>query len=516
MDRPAVTRRRVAVLIAVVVSFVGVVSVSPVAAGAPPVFSGTVDEFYVVPNPLPPGAPGDLIRVQAVSQTATATTVRIMYHSRDALLRDRAVTGMLTYPNAAPPAGGWPVLSWANGTVGMASQCALSRAGRAVSTLGIAGVGVQSDYVGLGPVGEIHPYLSRPSEGFSVIDAVRAARNLPESGAGARWMAIGVSQGGHGAISANELGEQHAPELDLLGTVALAPARDVRACVRRHRRVRHPCRRRDGALRRGDRASRDRSERLRDARRGAGVASVIRTGCLDQITAAFLAIPLDGFYAHDPAVTQPAQALATANDVGRVRVDAPLFLVQGTADTTVVPQRTRDLFARLCSHGQVTKYLEVAGAGHGDVLARSLPEIQSWFADRLAGRPAATSCTPPVAPPTVVPGAGSVTEGDAGTTSLAVPLSLSWPTDETVTVQWHTVAVPGIAFPHADPTSDYIAGSGTATFAPGQTSTTVSITVRGDAQPEPDELLVVSFGNPTHARMGGFWGLGFGSVVDDD
>ena len=147
-----------------------------------------------------------------------------MYHSRDALLRDRAVTGMLTYPNAAPPAGGWPVLSWANGTVGMASQCALSRAGRAVSTLGIAGVGVQSDYVGLGPVGEIHPYLSRPSEGFSVIDAVHAARNLPESGAGARWMAIGGSQGGHGAISANELGEQHTPELDLLGTVALAPA----------------------------------------------------------------------------------------------------------------------------------------------------------------------------------------------------------------------------------------------------------------------------------------------------
>ena len=190
--------------------------------------------------------------------------------------------------------------------------------------------------------------------------------------------------------------------------------------------------------------------------------------------------------------------------------------MQGTADTTVVPQRTRDLFARLCSHGQVTKYLEVAGAGHGDVLARSLPEIQSWFADRLAGRPAATSCAPPVAPPTVVPGAGSVTEGDAGTTSLAVPLSLSWPTDETVTVQWHTVAVPGIVFPHAV--------SRPATTSPGAAPDVRARSDvddrqhrgRGDAQPEPDELLVVSFGNPTHARMGGFWGLGFGSVVDDD
>lgn len=515
MDRPVVTRRRIAVLIAVVVSVVGVVSVSPVAAAAPPVFSGSVDDFYVVPKPLPAGAPGDLIRVQAVSQTATTTTVRIMYHSRDALLRDRAVTGMLTYPNAAPPAGGWPVLSWANGTVGMASQCALSRAGRTVSTLGIAGVGVQSDYVGLGPVGEIHPYLSRSSEGFSVIDAVRAARNLPGSGAGARWMAIGGSQGGHGAISANELGEQYAPELDLLGTVALAPAamfervyggidvfvtRVVGAMALYGAATEHP--------------EIDPNDYVTPA--AARAASVIQTGCLDQITAAFLAIPLDGFYVHDPAVTQPAKALATANDVGRVRVDAPLFLVQGTADTTVVPQRTRDLFARLCSHGQVTKYLEVAGAGHGDVLARSLPEVQSWFADRLAGRPATTSCAPPVAPPTVVPGAGSVEEGDVGTTSLAVPLSLSWPSDQTITVAWHTVAVPDIAFPHADPGNDYVMASGSATFAPGQTSTTVSIAVRGDAQPEPDELLVVSFGSPTHARMGGFWGLGFGSVVDDD
>ena len=38
------------------------------------------------PIRCPHGDPGDLIRVQAVSQTATTTTVRIMYHSRDALL----------------------------------------------------------------------------------------------------------------------------------------------------------------------------------------------------------------------------------------------------------------------------------------------------------------------------------------------------------------------------------------------------------------------------------------------
>ena len=69
---------------------------------------------------------------------------------------------MLTYPNGAPPAGGWPVVSWANGTVGMAPQCTPSRAGRTVSTLGFAAVGVQSDYVGLGPLGERHPVPLAP------------------------------------------------------------------------------------------------------------------------------------------------------------------------------------------------------------------------------------------------------------------------------------------------------------------------------------------------------------------
>ena len=34
-------------------------------------FDGTTDAFYEVPDPLPPGAPGDLIRVQAVSANAT-------------------------------------------------------------------------------------------------------------------------------------------------------------------------------------------------------------------------------------------------------------------------------------------------------------------------------------------------------------------------------------------------------------------------------------------------------------
>ena len=38
----------------------------------------------------------------------------------------------------------------------------------------------------------------------------------------------------------------------------------------------------------------------------------------------------------------------------------------------------------------------------------------------------------------------------------------------------------------------------------------------GDLEVESDEYLVVSFRNPTNAVMGGFWGLGFGGITNDD
>jgi hypothetical protein len=357
----------------------------------PEQFSGSVDEFYVVPDPLPPGEPGALIRVQPVSATGSSTTLRIMYHSRDARDRDRAVTGILTYPNAEPPRGGWPVVSLANGTVGLASPCALSRRGNAAPTFGVEGVGVVTDYIGLGPVGEVHPYLSRPSEGHSVIDAVRAARNLREAGAGSRWLAIGHSQGGHGALSAHELGEEYAPELELLGTISLAPAalfdrtygpldeivvRIVGVMAFYGAAAEHP--------------------EIVPAEyvgpQAAAAAAVLEDQCLNEIINAFVAVPGDMFYLRNPLEHEPARSILLANDVGGVAVDAPLFLISGTADQRVAVDRVRDLLAKLCTAGQVTEYLELEGATHDDEYARAAGQIRAWLADRLGGEPPIDSC----------------------------------------------------------------------------------------------------------------------------
>lgn len=390
------------------VSLVGVVAaLAPVATppaaghGVQPVgdldfeeFTGPVDEFYEVPDPLPPGDPGDLIRVQEVGGSGGEVTVRVMYHSRDARDRDRAVTGIVTHPTAAAPEGGWPVVSWAHGGISMASQCAPSRAGVPAPAFGVTGVRVATDYVGLGPVGEISPVLSRPSVGNSVIDIVRAAGRLPAANAGTTWLSVGHSAGGHGALAAHELAASRAPELDHIGTVAFAPASGfdrtfgpvdeiVTSVV-------------GAAMLYG--APSDYPEIVPEDYAGDGLAAladVIRTGCQPDFETAVAGVKVaegDAFWRNDPLETEPARSLLLANDVGDVAADAPLLLASGLADTIVVIDRVRWLFDRLCTAGQVTDYVEVDGADHGTILPMTTERVESWIADRLDGRTATDSC----------------------------------------------------------------------------------------------------------------------------
>lgn len=356
----------------------------------PPTFTGTVDSFYRVPSPLRPGQPGQLIRVQPVSRDATSVTLRVMYHSRDTGGHDRAVTGEITYPTAAPPAGGWPVISWAHGTSGMATQCAPSRSSQPPS-FGIKGIDVATDYIGLGPIGERHPYLSGASEAHSVIDAVRAARNLAAAHAGTRWLAIGHSQGGHAALFTNQLAASYAPQLHLLGTVALAPG---------------------AVLNRNFGPSDDVLSKVIGAmvlyglatdypnlhpaqyvtKVTASKAKVIDTGCLDEIGVAFATIPDGQEFTRDPRTTEPARSILAANEPGEVKSSSPLLVVQGTADLTVLPARTRALMRQLCAVGQVVRFVSVPGADHGSVLPRSAATVTAWLRDRLAGGPAPDTC----------------------------------------------------------------------------------------------------------------------------
>jgi len=361
-------------------------------APAPEVFEGADEDFYVVPDPLPPGEPGDLIRIQPLGEAGGRATARIMYHSSDAQSRDRAVTGIVTYPTGPAPDGGWPVISTAHGTTGVAGHCAPSRTGDEAPGWGVEGVRVATDYVGMGPVGEIHAYLSKAGEGNAVIDAVTAARGIPEAHAGDRWVSIGHSQGGHGALAAHELAAERAPELELVGTGALAPGAMldrvyggmdpiVTAVLTMMATY-------SGASEHPDI---DPADYLTPEALAA--SEVFETGCLDEISEALVPVVAAGAFVADPRETEPARSLVLANDVGGVAVDGvPVLVASGTRDDRVVIDRVRDLFARMCDAGQVTELHVVEGADHGSIIPATGDLVTRWIEARLAGEAPTDSC----------------------------------------------------------------------------------------------------------------------------
>ena len=102
-----------------------------------------------------------------------------------------------------------------------------------------------------------------------------------------------------------------------------------------------------------------------------------------------------------------------------------------------------------------------------------------------------------------------VTEGDSGTADLTFTVTLEPAADMAATVDWTT------ADGTATAGADYTAGSGTLSFAAGDTSKTVTVKVTGDELDESDETLTVTLSN-----AGGGLAIGTatatGTITDDD
>jgi Tol biopolymer transport system component len=110
-------------------------------------------------------------------------------------------------------------------------------------------------------------------------------------------------------------------------------------------------------------------------------------------------------------------------------------------------------------------------------------------------------------PPVMSGGPVSSAEGQSGTHVVDVPVTLSAPSAVAVSATWTTQAQTALAG------SDFVAGSGTVAFAPGQVARTVPVVVRGDTAVEPNEALRVVLSAPTNATVGGFATV---TVVNDD
>jgi len=113
-----------------------------------------------------------------------------------------------------------------------------------------------------------------------------------------------------------------------------------------------------------------------------------------------------------------------------------------------------------------------------------------------------------LAKPSLAIGDSSVAEGNAGTTALSFPVTLSAAYTEAITVNYAT------ANGTATAPADYTAATGTLSFKPGEKAKTIAVTVVGETAYEPDETLTVALSNPVNATIAD--GTATGTITNDD
>ncbi|MGW0328925.1 alpha/beta fold hydrolase [Nocardia sp. NPDC003183] len=188
-------------------------------------------------------APGSLISLQAepAGWHGLDRGSSVEYWMTDSAGVQRPASGAMFLPEGDAPVGGWPILAYDHGTSGSGPGCGgqadpetapfqQQRGGedRLLKRFVDQGFAVVApDYLGLGRFDTgPHPYLEVRSEATATIDLVRAARAANHD-LSRTWSVLGVSQGGHAALSAAHVQAEYAPELDFRGVAAIDPASDV-------------------------------------------------------------------------------------------------------------------------------------------------------------------------------------------------------------------------------------------------------------------------------------------------
>ena len=160
--------------------------------------------------------------------------------------------------------------------------------------------------------------------------------------------------------------------------------------------------------------------------------------------------------------------------------------------------------------GETSKTIEVS------ILGDSLDEITEAFSLSLSNPTnvtlVASSSTVTIEdndlPPLVEIADTAITEGDEGTTNVSFTVNLSQPSSKVINIDYRTIdgtAIAGVDYQHK---------SGTLTFAPGETTKTIEVAVRGDTLDEIDEAFSLNLSNPSNVTIAD--GEGIATISDND
>lgn len=365
--------------------------------------SATLPDFYGVPDPLPSGEPGTILKTEPLTIAGLhGSMYRVMYLSTSVKGDPIAVTGLLTVPDGSAPADGWPIVTWAHGTTGLADACTPSLKPEEFTTFANALLDAgylvtASDFEGLGTPGR-HPYIAGHSEAYGTLDIVKAAQVFPDINASRNYVIWGHSQGGHAAMFAGHDAEDYAPDLELKGVVAGAPPSQlllINAALQQS-----PFKSYIAMAAAGLNAAYGDTEAPLDkvlTADGLAFLANVDTMCAGDLHKAATGIDFTKLQLADPATVPAWNELLKNNDPASFTspIPDPLLIIHGGNDEQIPVVSSAALFGQLCAIGQVAQRWVFDGQSHAGVIAPSLPSMLTWIGDRFAGAPMPDPTQPP-------------------------------------------------------------------------------------------------------------------------
>lgn len=361
-------------------------------------------DFYSAPDVLP-GPPGTVIRSEVVEPFLDgATTHRVLYVTSGRDEEPITSSGLVIVPDGPAPEGGRPVMAFTHGTVGIDRRCSLSLLPGDVYGPAIPGIRAfldagfvvaATDYAGLGSEATTG-YLVGSSQAYSALDSVRAAVSMPEAGAANRFAVFGESQGGQAALFTGQYAADYAPELELVGVAAAAPATNLTALFEENAGTTFGDVLASFALVSWQRFyGIDLDEIV--AEQAVPVIERIAGQCL-QDEAQMLAVFPEAellkieFFRVQPWDTEPWSTILDENTPGSTLIDAPVLIAQGSVDPLVLPTVQQEFVDAWCNNGQALDYRVYDGVGHLDAGQASGADISAWAVQRFAGEPWQPTC----------------------------------------------------------------------------------------------------------------------------
>ena len=235
-----------------------------------------------------------------------------------------------------------------------------------------------------------------------------------------------------------------------------------------------------------------------------------------------IAVPVTGTSA--PGLDERGQATRITTDTAGVlmpsqpaaQISRAILDGLHALSVTVTPKPTCDPRLTLAANpasrtvrsGTAAAFTETVAVRPGTAAGTYTCAVDFQVANQSVGYAQTVTVHVPGTVPALRIGDVSVSEGDSGATPATVTVSLDAPSTQQVTVGWTAVA--GTATTPAD----FAAGSGTVTFAPGDTSEQVTVSVAGDQAVEGDETFTLHLTNPVNATIADADGVV--TIVDDD